>query len=91
MVFDMDETLIHKLDSDEPTGPLTHYVTVPGRASPLPFNLRPFTKECLEKANELFEVVLFTAAVQPYADAVLDYIDPTKTLFQHRLYRTSCV
>ena len=77
IIFDMDETLIHKLTPGEDTGPLTHYVEVEGRSSPLPFNLRPFTQECLVKANEHFEVVVFTAAVKPYAEAVLNYIDPT--------------
>ena len=43
IIFDMDETLIHKLTPDEETGPLTHYVNVEGRSSQLAFNLRPFT------------------------------------------------
>ena len=42
------------------------------------FNIRPFTKECLEMANEFFEVVVFTASHKWYADIILDYIDPEK-------------
>jgi len=35
--------------------------------------------------------VVFTASHQVYADAILNYIDPDNTLFQHRLYRQHCV
>lgn len=34
---------------------------------------------------------MFTASHQFYADVILDYIDPTKTLIQHRLYRDKCI
>jgi CTD small phosphatase-like protein 2 len=44
------------------------------------FNVRPFTRECLEMVNKFFEVVVFTASHKWYADVILDYIDPDKTL-----------
>ncbi len=47
--------------------------------------------ECLEEANRLFQVGVFTASHQSYADAVLDFIDPEHTLFSFRLYRDSCL
>ena len=34
---------------------------------------------------------MFTASHQCYADVVLDYIDPDRTLIHHRLYRDNCV
>jgi CTD small phosphatase-like protein 2 len=34
---------------------------------------------------------MFTASHKAYADAVLDYIDPNRTLIHHRIYRDSCV
>lgn len=37
-----------------------------------------------------FEVVVFTASVEPYADAVLAHIDPQQRI-HGRLYRGSCV
>jgi Dullard-like phosphatase family protein len=45
----------------------------------------------LEKLSQLYEIVVFTAGVQDYADPILDIIDPEKNLFKTRLYRTSCV
>lgn len=55
------------------------------------FNIRPFTQEVLEMVNKHFEVIVFTASHKGYADAILDYIDPTKTLIQHRVYRDNCI
>ena len=47
--------------------------------------------ECLEEASKLFQVGVFTASHQSYADAVLDFIDPERTLFAFRLYRDQCL
>ena len=44
------------------------------------FNIRPYTKEILELANKYFEVAVFTASNQGYADKILDYIDPEHSL-----------
>lgn len=55
------------------------------------FNIRPLTKECLELANKFYEVIVFTASHKYYADVILDYMDPTGELIQHRLYREHCV
>lgn len=55
------------------------------------FNIRPYTRECLEKVNENFEVIVFTASHRWYADVILDYIDPEKKLIQHRVYRDNCI
>ena len=54
-------------------------------------NIRPFVQQCLESANEDFEVIVFTASHRCYADVVLDHLDPTGELIHHRLYRESCV
>ena len=39
--------------------------------------------------SEHFDIIVFTAGSQPYADPILDHIDPNKVI-QHRLYRESC-
>ena len=44
----------------------------------------------MKAAREHFEVIVFTASHQTYADAVLDFLDPDNTLFDKRLYRDSC-
>jgi CTD small phosphatase-like protein 2 len=37
-----------------------------------------------------WEIIVFTASHQSYADTILDEIDPDRTLFDHRLYRQHC-
>jgi len=39
--------------------------------------------------SEIYELVIFTASLAMYADAVIDYIDPDLKI-RHRLYRDSC-
>ena len=38
-----------------------------------------------------YEIVVFTAGEQEYADYILDYIDPNNSLFKKRLYRQDCI
>lgn len=80
MIFDLDETLVHctyhDSDDSKPTD-----VTLPipmdgGGSVEAGFNIRPFCNEMLEFANKYFEVIVFTASHQNYADAILDYLDP---------------
>jgi CTD small phosphatase-like protein 2 len=52
---------------------------------------RPHLQAFLERAAELFEVVVFTASQRVYAEQLLDAIDPGRRLVRHRLYRESCV
>jgi CTD small phosphatase-like protein 2 len=62
-----------------------------GKVMKCGFNVRPFTKECLETVNKHYEVVCFTASHKWYADVILDYIDPEKKYIQHRFYREHCI
>ena len=54
-------------------------------------NIRPGVRECLEYANTLFRVIVFTASEREYANPILDYLDPEKKLIQARFFRDSCV
>ncbi len=40
---------------------------------------------------EFYELVVFTASHQQYADVVIDLLDPGRTIFARRLYRDSCI
>ena len=46
--------------------------------------------EFLEKMSKKFELVIFTAARQDYADVIIDKIDPEGKFIAHRLYRQHC-
>lgn len=51
-------------------------------------HIRPGLNYFLKLLDHLFEVIVFTAGEQDYADAVLDYVDP-EGFISHRLYRES--
>ena len=50
-------------------------------------NLRPHAMEFLQNLSKYFEIIIFTASHQYYADPILNALDPTGTLFSYRLYR----
>lgn len=45
----------------------------------------------LKEVNKYYEVGVFTASHEFYADEILNYIDPKGEYFQHRFYRNSCI
>jgi len=51
-----------------------------------PVLVRPGAEEFLEEMGKYYEIVIFTAALQGYADSVLDELDTNKVI-KHRLYR----
>jgi len=71
LVIDLDETLVH-------------YAEIPGKLNEL--RVRPYIEHFLHEVAKYYEVVVFTAAMQEYADWVLDNIDKDH-LITHRLYR----
>lgn len=52
-------------------------------------NIRPWVKECLEELSREFELMVFTASHECYANVIIDHIDP-KRLITHRFFRDSC-
>ena len=86
----MDETLIH-----------TNEVMVRGYELKVPFksvqgkvvsgyvHVRPYAKEILKNLSKHFDIFVFMAGNQCYADPILDHIDPERVI-KHRLYRESC-
>jgi len=71
MVLDLDETLIH-------------FAYSPSGGS---FIVRPGCIEFLKAVSQFYEIVIFTAATQEYANRVVNLIDPEGILVNHRLYR----
>ena len=45
----------------------------------------------LDFLGKYYEICVFTAGTQDYADACLDFIDPDRQIIKHRLYRQHCV
>ncbi|EAY02747.1 NLI interacting factor-like phosphatase family protein [Trichomonas vaginalis G3] len=85
LVLDLDETLVH-----------TSTFPPHSDVEALKFDdtneyvfLRPNVKKFLERVSELFEVFIFTAGTQIYAERILDSFCPQIDQM-HRFYRDSC-
>jgi len=74
LVLDMDETLIHYYEDN-------------GTEK---FRIRPGVESFLEEMAKYYELVIFTAGVQDYADWILNQLPGTQHL-SYRLYRHHCV
>lgn len=46
---------------------------------------RPYLIDFLEKASQLYEVCVFTAAERSYAEAIVNNFDPTRKYISHLL------
>lgn len=70
LVLDLDETLVHYIEDETEA-----YVQV-----------RPYAEHFLKELCEFYEIVIFTAATEEYADIVLNELDKEKSI-SHKLYR----
>lgn len=51
--------------------------------------IRPGAENFIKTLAQYYELVVFTASCQNYADQIINYIDPEKHI-KYRLYRESC-
>ena len=92
LVLDLNETLVHCVEPLDGVPSTVLSVPLPdGTLVRAGINLRPYLRECLVRASQHFEVIVFTSSHRCYADAVLDYLDPGRELVHHRLYRDHCI
>ena len=74
LVLDLDETLIH-------------FKPNPNNEESGTIKIRPYLMEFLEKIKDYYELVVFTAATQEYADPIINALETNKKYFDYRLYR----
>lgn len=91
LVLDLDETLVHCSIETHTKCDLVFPVNFNGDTYKVFMSKRPFFEQFLQTVSELFEVVIFTASQQCYADTLLDIVDPKKKYIDHRLFRAHCV
>jgi len=91
LILDLDETLVHSS-----VKPLDYYnwkIHIPAsgdqRSCTFYVAVRPHTSLFLQAMSRWYEVVVFTASLQHYADPVIDLIDPGKCI-SRRFFRPSC-
>ena len=100
LIFDMDETLIHAEilpKSSTPIKDADFTITLKNTNDAgeveeynVFVKMRPFYDDCIENLSKYYEIVVFTAGEQEYADAILDVLDPDGFI-SHRLYRQHCI
>ncbi|KAE8734295.1 putative C-terminal domain small phosphatase [Hibiscus syriacus] len=90
IVLDLDETLVHSRPDPPPkTYDFVIKPSIYGLEMSFYVSKRPGVNEFLEAISKKYEVVVFTAGLEPYASSLLDVLDP-KGLLSHHLYRDSC-
>ena len=70
LILDLDETIVHYIKYKK-----SEYIQV-----------RPFLDEFIKELSNLYEIIIFTASYQHYADLAINGIDPEKKI-KYRLYR----
>jgi len=90
LVLDLDETLVHCETSYLENADYKFPVPFDNRVFQVWGRKRPQVDRFLARVAQLFEVVVFTASQQVYADYILDELD-TNGVIDHKLFRDSCV
>ena len=91
LALDLDETLVHCSITPLPNPSMTFPVTFNGVNYHVYVRLRPHLMQFLKGVSERFEVVIFTASQQVYADTLLNLLDPDRRYIDYRVFRDSCV
>eukprot|EP00003_Mantamonas_plastica_P026224 TRINITY_DN5296_c0_g1_i4.p1 TRINITY_DN5296_c0_g1~~TRINITY_DN5296_c0_g1_i4.p1 ORF type:complete len:514 (-),score=192.31 TRINITY_DN5296_c0_g1_i4:18-1559(-) len=91
LVLDLDETLVHCSTDGMEGSDLQFPVMFNGVEFRVSAKIRPFMERFLQEVSKMFEVVVFTASKQVYADTLLDLLDPEHKYIKYRAFRDSCV
>jgi len=90
LILDLDETLVHSTIKAVTHHHLTVDVLIDGMTCTFYVIKRPHVDLFLRKVAEWFDLIIFTASMQQYADPLIDQLD-TGRLVKGRLFRESCL
>jgi len=103
LIIDLDETLIHSMAKGGRMstghmvevrlgGPVTSSGVQIGPGVPILYYVheRPGCHEFLRKVCKWYNLIVFTASVQEYADPVIDWLERERKYFSGRYYRQHC-
>jgi len=91
LVLDLDETLVHCSVEPVASPDFIFPVSYDGNEFRVHAYKRPHLRSFLKRVSEMFEVVLFTASLPQYAEALVRVLDPTQEIFSYCLFRNACV
>ncbi|KAF7858643.1 hypothetical protein EAF04_009243 [Stromatinia cepivora] len=101
LVLDLDETLIHSMIHGGRMSAghmvevqITNFVGTGGVGPQHPIlyyvNKRPYCDDFLRRVCKWYNLVVFTASLQDYADPVIDWLEQERKFFSARYYRQHC-
>ena len=103
LIIDLDETLIHSMAKGGRMstghmvevrlgGPVSSSGVSLGPGVPILYYVheRPNCHEFLRKVCKWYNLIIFTASVQEYADPVIDWLERERKYFSGRYYRQHC-
>jgi len=90
LVLDLDETLVSSTTKPRARTDMVIKVLLGGLPMSFYVRKRPYVDIFLTTVCQWYEVIIFTASLSPYADPVIDRLDPKRKI-KKRLYRQSCL
>lgn len=90
LVLDLDETLVHSSFRAVPGADFVIPVQIEDVVHFVYVSKRPGVDEFLVEMAKYYEIVIYTASLNKYADPLLDLLDPHQVI-RTRLFRESCV
>lgn len=89
MILDLDETLVHSSFKPPENPDIVLPVEIDGSINHVYVLVRPGTLEFLEVLSNYYELVIFTASMQKYAEPLMQILDQGNWC-SHLLFRDHC-
>ena len=95
LVLDLDETLVHCCNFDGPEKAnfqhVLNYKNDKGFIVSAKMTMRPLAREFLQAVSQQYDLAVYTASEATYAEAVVDWLDPARTLIKAVFSREHCL
>ncbi|CAD2103521.1 NLI interacting factor-like phosphatase, putative [Plasmodium vinckei lentum] len=89
VVLDLDETLIHSSLRNDKGNSFRIHIELGNEKCFIYVNKRPGVDYFFQEISKYYEIVIFTASMSKYANAVIDKLDVNRVC-SYRLFRESC-
>ncbi|CAD8191176.1 unnamed protein product [Paramecium pentaurelia] len=91
LVIDLDETLVHCNEYPQLKSDFYIPVQVNNIIYQAGISIRPYAQEFLRNMAEYYEIIIFTASNEDYANQIINYLDPSGNFISGRLFREDCI
>lgn len=88
-MLDLDETLVHSSFKKVKNADIKQPIDLDGYLQTIYVNVRPYAEEFIVQMSKYFEIVMFTASIQKYAQPIFNKIDMDRNC-SAMLFREHC-